>query len=118
VFTQFTLQAKPAEKYIRKEFWAYIHDCLDNLEHLVFNNEMFDFYWYPRNDLVKLRICNPAKDEIKDIAYGKFEKEARGWLYEILPQDRQLKYEEMEYILPIEAGPECFREVRKRVKEK
>ena len=118
VATQFTLQLKPAKKYIRKEYWAHIHHCLEHLDSLISAHEMFDFYWYPRNDLAKLRMCNPADDEIRDIVDGRFEKETNGWLYEILPQDRHLKYEEMEYILPIEAAPDCFREIRKRIKEK
>lgn len=118
VFTQFTLQLNPARKYLRQEYCTHIDNCLENLDALINENEIFDFYWYPRNDLAKLRTCNLADQKTPDIPYGKFEKEARGWLYEILPQDRDLKYEEMEYILPMDAGPACFREVRQRVKEK
>ena len=118
VFTQFTLQLNPARKYLRQEHCTHVDNCLENLDALINGNEIFDFYWYPRSDLVKLRICNPAENGVPDIPYGKFEKEASGWLYEILPQDRDLKYEEMEYILPIDAGPACFQEVRQRVKEK
>jgi FAD/FMN-containing dehydrogenase len=39
-----------------------------------------------------------------------------GWSYEVLSKERSLKFDEMEYALPAEAGPECFQEVRKRVK--
>ncbi len=118
VFTQFTLQLNPAKKYVRQEYCTHIDSCMENLDALINENEIFDFYWYPRSDLVKLRTCNVAGQGNPNIPYGELEKEALGWLYEILPQDRDLKYEEMEYILPIDAGPACFQEVRKRVKEK
>jgi len=118
IFTEFTLQTDPAKKYLRQESWTHFQDCIDNLEDLIDNNEMFDFYWYPRNDLVKLRMCNPVVNDGANFSFGKAEKEVQGWLYEILPQDRDLKYEEMEYMLPIAAGPDCFREIRKRIKKK
>lgn len=35
----------------------------------------------------------------------------------MLSKDRQLKFEEMEYAIPFELGPECFWEVRKAVKK-
>ncbi len=34
----------------------------------------------------------------------------------MIPRNRELKFEEMEYALPAEAGPACFRDVRERVK--
>ncbi|WP_439488983.1 D-arabinono-1,4-lactone oxidase [Algoriphagus sp.] len=118
VITQFTLQAEPAEKFVRQEFWARVDDCMENLDNLIGSNRMFDFYWYPRNDLVKLRLCNPTGDKVERPAYGVPAKEEEGWLYEILPQERDLKFEEMEYLLPFEAGPACFREIRKRIIDK
>lgn len=41
-----------------------------------------------------------------------------GWSAEVLPKYRELRFDEMEYSLPAEAGPECFQEVRKRIKAK
>ncbi|MDR7127863.1 FAD/FMN-containing dehydrogenase [Algoriphagus sp. 4150] len=118
IITQFTLQTVPADKFIRQEFWSRTEACLENLDKLIEGNTMFDFYWYPRNDLVKLRICNRAEDKVQRPAYGVPAKEQEGWLYQILPQERDLKFEEMEYLLPLESGPDCFQEIRKRIKEK
>ena len=119
IITQFTLNTVPAEKVVRQEFWARVEDCIENLDDLIEGNRMFDFYWYPRNDLVKLRICNPTAEKIERPAYGVPAKEDQeGFLYEILPQERSLKFEEMEYLLPFESGPACFQEIRKRVKER
>ncbi|WP_169725032.1 D-arabinono-1,4-lactone oxidase [Algoriphagus terrigena] len=119
IITQFTLQTVPAEKVVRQEFWARVDACMESLDGLIAGNRMFDFYWYPRNDLVKLRICNPIDDKVERPAYAVPAKEdQKGFLYQILPQERSLKFEEMEYLLPFEAGPACFQEIRKRVKEK
>ena len=118
IFTQFTLQAEPAEKYVRQEFWTHVDSCMEHLDTMIKQNDMFDFYWYPRNDLVKLRMCNLLEERVAHIPYAKPAKEEVGWLYQILPQDRNLKYEEMEYFLPIEAAPDCFQEIRKRIKNK
>ncbi|HZD44138.1 MAG TPA: D-arabinono-1,4-lactone oxidase, partial [Methanomicrobiales archaeon] len=41
-----------------------------------------------------------------------------GWANEVIPKKRALKFDEMEYEMPAEVGPECFLEVRKRIKEK
>jgi FAD/FMN-containing dehydrogenase len=117
-FTEVKLQVEKAQQYVRKEYCTHVDTGLEHLEELLEENEMFDFYWYPRNDLVKLRIGNEVGKGMQDVPFAELEKETSGWLYEILPQFRDLKYEEMEYIVPLEAGPDCFRAVRKRIKEK
>jgi FAD/FMN-containing dehydrogenase len=38
-----------------------------------------------------------------------------GWSHEILPSTRELRFVEMEYALPAEAGPECFGALRERM---
>jgi FAD/FMN-containing dehydrogenase len=41
-----------------------------------------------------------------------------GFSHEIIARERQLKFEELEYFIPAEAGPECFQEVRRRILER
>ncbi|MFT2010939.1 D-arabinono-1,4-lactone oxidase [Pontibacter sp. 13R65] len=117
-FTQLSIQAEPARQYVRREFCAHVDESMEHLQHLITDNRMFDMYWYPRNDMTKLRICNQVGEGMQDISFGERTKNDEGWLYEVLPQFRDLKYEEMEYAIPLEAGPECFAEVRKRIKAK
>jgi FAD/FMN-containing dehydrogenase len=117
VLTELTIQAGPAEKFVRGEYCTHIDACLEHLEELIDNNRMFDFYWYPRSDLAKLRTCNVEGDGMLEMPYAQQIEEDRGWLYQVLPKQRTLKFDEMEYALPFKAGPECFREVRKRVKQ-
>lgn len=117
-FTELTIQAEPAEQFVRKEYCTHIDTCMEHLDELIANNRMLDFYWYPRNDLAKIRLCHPKSEESGDLPYAEKVKHQEGWLYKILPRYRTLKFEEMEYAIPYEAGPECFQEIRKRVKEK
>jgi FAD/FMN-containing dehydrogenase len=117
-FTALTIKTEQAQKFYRYEFCTHIETCLENLDELMENNRMFDFYWYPRSDEAKIRICNPLGEGTEELPYATKVKEEFGWLSEILPKKRELKYEEMEYAIPLEAGPECFKEIRERVKEK
>lgn len=118
IFTAVRLRLEPAFKLHRREWCTHIDDCLHHLDQLVAENRNMDFYWYPRSDLVKIRVANLPGDGSGDLAYARCVKEETGWISEVLPRQRELRFDEMEYWLPAPAGPECFREVRRRVKEK
>jgi len=118
IMTSMRLKLLPAFKLERKEWCTHTDDCLDNLEELIHENRNFDFYWYPRNDEVKLRILNEPGKGTQQIRYAHCVEEKSGWAIDVLPKERDLKFDEMEYALPVEAGPGCFREVRKIVREK
>lgn len=118
IFTALRLRARRAHRLTRREWCTRIDDCLENLDALVSENRHFDFYWYPRSDEVKLRTWNPPEESPAEIPYATLVKDKTGWSKDVLPNPQELRYEEMEYALPAEAGPECFREVRKRIKEK
>lgn len=118
IMTQMRLKLLPSFSLERKEWCAYTDQCLYHLDELVNENRNFDFYWYPRNDFVKLRTLNEPGKNDREPAYAKLVKHQSGEAVDILPRQRQLKFDEMEYALPFEAGPDCFREVRKIVREK
>jgi FAD/FMN-containing dehydrogenase len=116
IMTKMKLRLQPAFKLERKEWCTHTDNCLDHLDELKSENRNFDFYWYPRNDLVKIRLLNePGKGQDK-LAYAECVEKKSGWAIDVLPKERDLKFDEMEYALPLEAGPECFREVRKIIK--
>jgi FAD/FMN-containing dehydrogenase len=75
-----------------------------------------DMYWYPRSDEVKLRALDRPGRVPDRVESGKLKREECGWAADVLPRTRELKFEELEYALPAEAGPECMRAVRERVK--
>ncbi|NJW53282.1 D-arabinono-1,4-lactone oxidase [Salinimicrobium oceani] len=116
IFLKMQLQLEPAYHLYRKEYCVSLKDCLDHFEDLK-KNRNFDFYWYPRTDLCKIRIMNTQEEEMPRIPYGTLDLEKEGPGHEILPRSRHLKFDEMEYVLPKERAIDCFLEVRKEVKE-
>lgn len=117
IFLKMRLQLEPSYDLQRKEWCVPIDKCLENFENLK-QNRTFDFYWYPRSDMAKIRVMNKVGKEMPDISYGKLELEKQGSSHKILPRSRHLKFDEMEYILPQDKAIECFLEVRKAVKNR
>jgi FAD/FMN-containing dehydrogenase len=118
IFTQIRLQLLPAFQLRRREWCTHIDTCIQHLDELIAQNRNFDFYWYPRSDEAKLRTLNLLGEGPDNIPYATRVEEEVAWSNEVLPKKRTLKFDEMEYALPSEAGPACFEEVRQRVKEK
>jgi FAD/FMN-containing dehydrogenase len=118
IMLKMKLKLLPAFKLERKEWCTHTDNCLENLDQLIEENRNFDFYWYPRSDLVKLRILNEPGKGSQELSYAQLAEEKSGWAIDVLPKERDLKFDEMEYALPVEAGPDCFLAVRKLIKEK
>ena len=120
IYTKLYLKLVPAYKLERREWCTHTEDALEHLDELIAHNRNFDFYWYPRADNVKLRLLNLPGESPVDIPYAKLVKAKEGWGHKIIPAHSHIqnKFEEMEYALPIEAGVECFQEVRKRIIER
>jgi FAD/FMN-containing dehydrogenase len=118
IMTSMRLKLLPAFELERKEWCTHTDYCLENLDQLKDENRNFDFYWYPRSDLVKLRILNEPGKGMQKLDYAECVEDNSGFAIDVLPKERDLKFDEMEYALPLEAGPECFRAVRKMIREK
>jgi FAD/FMN-containing dehydrogenase len=118
IMTKMKLKLLPAFKLERKEWCTHTDHCLENMDQLIDENRNFDFYWYPRSDLVKLRILNEPGRGMQKLDYAECVEEKTGWAIDVLPKERDLKFDEMEYSLPFEAGPECFMEIRRIIKDK
>jgi FAD/FMN-containing dehydrogenase len=118
IFTAVRLQLEPKYRLRRREYCARTEDCLAHLDELADAHRNFDFYWYPRRDEVKLRTLNPPEAPIPDLPYARCIQEEQEYSHEIIARERDLKFEELEYFVPAEAGPACFREIRRRVLER
>jgi FAD/FMN-containing dehydrogenase len=118
VLTRLRLKLLPAFRLHRREWCAHVDQCFAHFDELAAANRNFDFYWYPRSDLVKLRTMNEPDMDTQPIPWADCVRDVTGWSHEILPRTRTLRFDEMEYALPAETGLACFAEVRRRVKEK
>lgn len=116
IFLKMRLQLQPTYKLHRKEWCAPVEKCLEQYDELKEKNRNFDFYWYPRSDMAKIRVMNEVGKDMPEISYGSLELEKKGHSHLILPRSRHLKFDEIEYSLPAESGLECFREVREKIR--
>jgi FAD/FMN-containing dehydrogenase len=119
VFTEIDVKILPLFELQRLEICTDINTCMDHFDQLANENRNVDFYWYPRSDEAKIRILNkPGEGTGKFTFRHTLKKEEIGLAGDILPRTRELKFEETEFAFAAENGLECFRAVRKRVKEK
>ncbi|EEP74709.1 oxidoreductase [Micromonospora sp. ATCC 39149] len=129
VVTQVTLDVQPRYELKRRAWCAPVDWTLDHLAELQHTNRNMDFYWYPRSDMTQVRIMNRADDVAAERPWavprvpgsGPWEdpREVRvGPTHRTIPQHRELRFEEIEYMLPSEAFPACFAEVRRRIRER
>lgn len=120
VMTELRLQLVPAFDVERREYAAPTDAALANLDALVTGNHSFDFYWYPRRDDTKLRLVNPFGGGTADLPYARELIRQAGYSHKLVPTHSGIphRFEECEYALPADAGPDCFRAVRKRVLER
>ena len=118
IFTSMTLKVVPLFRLHRVELCTTTDYCLNNFDQLSDENRNVDFYWYPRSDMAKIRILNePGKGSRSFPFPFRVDAEDEGWIGEILPKKRTLKFDEMEYSLDEAAGIACFKEIRERVKK-
>jgi hypothetical protein len=119
IFTEITVKVLPVFELKRFEFFTDVDTCLHHFDQIADDNRNADFYWYPRSDETKIRVLNePGKGSTSFNFQHRCTKSEQGLVGEILPRHRDLKFDEMEYSLPREAGLECFQAVRKRIKDR
>src|SRR5690606_4041351 len=95
------IKTLPAFRLHRTEWCTTTRKCLEHLDDLVAQNRNFDFCWYPRSDRVKLRLLNVEGTRWTAPAYAKKVEDRSGPAIEMLPKERDLKFEEMEYAVPV-----------------
>jgi FAD/FMN-containing dehydrogenase len=119
VFTEIDIKILPLFKLHRLEVCTDLDTCLDHFDQLATENRNVDFYWYPRRDETKIRILNEPGDGKPKLTFKHTRKNDEvGWAGDMLPRNRDLKFDETEFALAAENGLECFKTIRKRIKEK
>jgi len=118
IFTQVKLRLLPRYRLRRREWCTTLRECIDRIEELSEGSRNFDLYWYPRSDRVKLRTLDPPGEGPESIPGARLVLDKEGWSDEVLSRQRVLRFDEMEYAMPIGRGMECFQEVRERIMER
>lgn len=118
IMTRVTLACVPRYA-LRERVWQRpIDACLEELEHDIAANDHYEFFWFPRADIAESKSLNPvdAEPEAEEPPPLEGPGERIGWSHRIYPSVRDLRFNEMEYAIPAEAGPDCFRAIRERMK--
>jgi FAD/FMN-containing dehydrogenase len=116
VVTAARLDCVPAHRLHERVVRMPIDTCLATLDERCAAHRHYEFFWYPARDLGEAKSLDPTELEPEAIAGRKYER--IGWSHEVLPSVRELRFLEMEYALPAEAGPAAFRAVRERMRSR
>lgn len=97
---------------LKEEGWQAQFDAVvDDIPRLVDGNERFEFFWYPGNDELTVKTINPTTSlPVYPVAE---EGRRQAFSFEVLPSHRPHLHTEMEYSVPLEAGPDCLKEIRR-----
>ncbi|QLQ35687.1 D-arabinono-1,4-lactone oxidase [Micromonospora robiginosa] len=125
VVTRVTLDVQPRYELHRRSWCARLDWTLDHLAELQHTNRNMDFYWYPRSDRTQIRVINRVDDARDQSRWpgactpdGEPRQSQVGPTHRTIPRHRELRFEEIEYMLPAEAFAACFAEVRRRIRER
>jgi FAD/FMN-containing dehydrogenase len=114
VTSQVTIACLPRYALHERRWQSTVDECLSGLSASVAGNDHFEFFWYPGLDQMECKSLNPVAEEPEDEEPPPLDGpgERIGWAHRIYPSVREQKFNEMEYSVPAEAGPDCFREIR------
>lgn len=119
VMSSLTLRVVPLYEAHRRNWMSHVDWTMDHFDELAAQNRNMDFYWYPRSDETQIRTLNePGAGSGPIPPGGVLASEEVGLGHEIITNTRDLRFNEMEYMLPLEGGMEFFAQVRQRVKDR
>lgn len=86
-------------------------ECMSRIHERIAATRHFEFFWMPSRDQCELKALDLTESEPDEMTSEKYEYVDHS--YKVFPSERGEKFEEMEFSLPAEAGPECFAELAK-----
>lgn len=128
VMTELTLQAVAAHHLDEQIAILSVDEVLDRWDHLRDDHRHFSFFWLPAEESAAAFGLS-ADDARPDTCYVKLYRLAasgsqvplgcrRDRSYRIYPSDFEPNFHEMEYMLPLECGPEVFAEIRSLIQRR
>src|SRR3954470_15456399 len=121
VLSRITLRVLPAYKLHERTWPSPFDAALEEMPALIAGNRHFEFFWSPAVDVCAMKTLNPTDEPVGEIAppiaaEGRMVRylgpEYVDWSYRVLPSERTLLFNEMEFAVPAENGPDCVREIR------
>ena len=116
VITEVELRVVPAYRLHQKTWRTHFDEGMASLESLVGKYRHLEFFWWPQRDRIEFKALDRTEappDELPELPWERIDHSHR-----IFPTVRDAKFNEIEYAIPAELGPECFRRVRERIRAK
>ena len=125
VVTHVRLALEPAFRLRERNWTAPFEACMAQLDSHIASNRHFEFFWFPDpsafvpaklpKDLCGLKSLNPTTDA-RDFERWDDPAQTRGervgWSDTIYASPRDTAFNEFEFAVPAERGPDCIRELR------
>jgi FAD/FMN-containing dehydrogenase len=110
VITRLRLSVRDAYSLHEREWSESLDECIDRLDERIAATRHFEFFWFPGMDKSWCKSLDEVTEEPESVAGSDHERFGASW--EIFPSDRNERFNEMEYAVPAESGPECFMALR------
>ncbi len=128
IITRITMQLLPAYRLHERTWVAPFEGCLAELAARIAAHRHFEFFWDPVEDACAMKSLDPATATQRVAgdpaapAPGQLSRylnpERIDWSYRIFPSARDRRFNEMEFAVPAEHGPDCLRELRDLMRRK
>ncbi|HUP25010.1 MAG TPA: D-arabinono-1,4-lactone oxidase [Thermoanaerobaculia bacterium] len=121
VITRARLRLVPAYRLHERMWKVGFDQCLGELEERFSQHRHFEVFWFPQADLAAMKTLDlTERDAEPSLHYDgeRFEGERIGPAHRVLPSARERRFVEMEYSVPAAAGPACFVELRRLMRER
>lgn len=124
VITRVTLATVPAYKLREQTIPLPFEECLDDFPAIEGARRNAEFWWLPKHDVCVLKSFvetddEPFSIEMPEYPPGTLERYLKpdhvDWGWRIYPSARTFPFVELEYTLPLAAGPDALRAIRELV---
>ncbi len=116
IVTEVELRVVPAYRLHQKTWRTSVDEGLAAMPALVEGCRHFEAFWWPAKDRLELKTLVPTTappDPLPDEPWQRIDHSHR-----IFPSVRDVKFNEIEYSLAAERGPDCLLAVRARIRER
>ena len=110
VVTRLRLRVRDAFSLHEREWSEPLDECMDRLDEHIAATRHFEFWWFPGIDKSWCKSLDEVVDKPDTVAGSDHER--FGASGDIFPSDRDDRFNEMEYAVPADRGPECFMALR------
>jgi FAD/FMN-containing dehydrogenase len=116
VLTAIRMRLMPAYRLHERTWREPIEECLRRLQERITATRHFEFFWYPQADEAYCKALQPTNADPSPLDSRDGERIDHN--YRVFPTVRNVRFNEMEYAVPEEAGEACFSDIRKLMRER